>query len=154
MNNLNSFREYIIKAARDVFYMAKSRDEEVVPVAFILRGEQTVVVPTMPWMRNGATKDELMRRLAMITEFPGVNGIAMVNEVWTAETPMSNPDFTLPSERPDRGEALMIRLEFRGHGVELWKAVISKDRELGEFMNSPFEDGRMVQPLFPKPEVN
>jgi hypothetical protein len=48
----------------------------------------------------------------------------------------------------------MVRLEFRGSGIEVWTAVISHDdknaRTIADFTSHPIDGGRMAEPLFPQ----
>lgn len=157
--DITVFRQYILAAVRQVFEKVTATGDELTPVCFIVTDEGTALMPVTEFFRNDTTKRALMETLAEITKDPKVKGIALVNEIWTATlsaAEVQSDDFVRPMDRPDRGEAAMIRLEFRGFGPEIWTAPIAKSeggRVLAEFSSAPFESGLMTTSLFPTPAL-
>lgn len=153
--DITVFRQYILAAVRQVFEKLNFTGGELAPVCFIVTDDGVVLMPVQHFFENDATKGALMTSLTEIAKDPGVKGIALVNEIWTAYVSADEKlsgDFMRPMDRPDRGEAAMIRLEFRGFGPEIWTAPINKlngVRSLAEFSSLPFDGGLMTTPLFP-----
>lgn len=156
-SDFTTFRTYIIAAVKKVFDQLGGKGE-LAPVCFIVAKDGVAVMPVMEFMENDQTKDALLDALTKIAhQDPRVQGIAIVNEIWTATTSMAedldSDDFVRPEHRPNRGEAAMLRLEFRGFGPEIWVAPITKEaaaRKLAEFTSLPAQGGRMAAPLFPE----
>ncbi len=152
-----TFRTYILDAVRSVFTQATMAGQELAPVAFVVTKEGVGLLPVGRFMVSDTAKDALMQVLSALASDDHTIGIAIVNEIWTAVATKEEVDsdsLVRPSQRADKGEAAMVRLEFRGGGVEVWTAVISHDerntRTLAEFKSHPIDGGRMAEPLFPQ----
>lgn len=153
--DITVFRQYILAAVQQVFEKLNFAGGELAPVCFIVTDNGVVLMPVVQFFMNDGAKSDLMVLLTEIARDPAVKGIALVSEIWTAHVSADEKlsgDFVRPMDRPDRGEAAMIRLEFRGFNPEFWTAPINTlngVRSLAEFSSMPFDGGLMTMPLFP-----
>jgi len=166
-NELVKFRSVVLGSVQRVFDEGR-HGEDLMPVAFILsrallpqarclsgQEREMRIVPIDRYFSSDTGKNKLMVDLGRIAGFPACLGIAIVSEIWVAKVARLEDVGTTPiSQRGDRTEAVMVRVEVRGSEVEVWIAPISVNpdgtRALAEFKSMPSEGGRMAEALFPE----
>jgi hypothetical protein len=141
----------VLDTTRLLFERFFSHGLEVEPLLLVLSSEGLGTVPVGPYMATDDTKDALMASLSDIASSDhDVSGFALITEIWAAEG-NKDGDTKPPAERDDKRELVMVRLDSREEGVEVWAASItatSQGRLLGEFEKMPVHGGRMAATAF------
>lgn len=144
--SVDEFRNQVLTVVRDVFEK-KPKEEELLPVLFVLSAKgEAMIMPTHVFMKNDDTKDGFMQFLRSLASNPDILAFATVNEVWMAFV-KENKEVTKPSLDPERTEAVMVKIDSRATGAEVFLAKI-ENKELGSFETMPNVGGRMAGSSF------
>ena len=144
--SVDEFRNQVLTVARDVFEK-KPKEEELLPVLFVLhKSGETVIMPIHVFMQNDESKDGFMHFLRNLSSNPDIIAFATVNEVWMSFV-KENKEVVQPSLDPERTEAVMVKVDSRASGAEVFIAKI-ENKELGSFETMPNVGGRMAGSSF------
>jgi hypothetical protein len=143
---VDEFRNQVLTVARDVFEK-KPDGEELLPVLFVLHNSgESVIMPTLLFMQDDESKDSFVQFLRNLASNPDVLAFATVNEVWMSFV-KENKEVVQPSLDPERTEAVMVKVDSRVSGSEVFIAKI-ENKDLGSFEPMPNVAGRMAGSSF------